>query len=474
MPVHRLQPCVPDHINLAGSLSATDTLYTLQSASYSKSIPSWPNTYSSGQCSILSPSFHQITFGKKGPNPPDPEGNTTRCIICDLVNHWANDCPDRHPSRRSRPTYMATHTSVPSSNSMTDDIVMFQSDFDHPSNLHTLVAESWNHAVLGSKTVCGAIWSANYVDSLSDTDKATVTYRNSTNSFRFGDGQQVQSQSMVCLPAYLSDKRVYLMLDIVPLDIPLLFSRMSMKNAKMNIDFETDTVHALGQHLPLSITQSGHYILPLTVSTQVLQLVNQQNPVPQAMITLQVHSVSKDPAALIKLTEKLHHRFARAPAHKLISLIKGAGSPWPDDPALTAQIKKTVAMCSTCNLYKKPPPRPTMGLPLATCFQETVAMDLKFYQGKIILHLIDHATRLSQAVHIPSKHPRVIIEALLTNWISIYGPADKFLTDNRGEFVNNEFLDSCEQLNIVVHTTAAESPWSNGLMERQSYFGRHA
>ena len=92
-------------------------------------------------------------------------------------------------------------------------------------------------------------------------------------------------------------------------------------------------------------------------------------------------------------------------------------------------------------------------------------MYLKFYQGKIILHLTDHATRLSQAVHIPSKHPRVIIEALLTNWISIYGPADKFLTDNGGEFVNNEFLDLCEQFNIVVHTTTAESPWSNGLVE---------
>ena len=130
---------------------------------------------------------------------------------------------------------------------------------------------------------------------------------------------------------------------------------MSVKNSKMNIDFETDTVHALGQHLPLSITQSGHYILSITVSTQVLQLVNQQNPVPQAMITLQVYSVSKDPAAaLIKLTEKPHHPFAHAPAHKLISLIKGAGSPWSDDPALAAQIKKTVAMCSTCNLYKKP------------------------------------------------------------------------------------------------------------------------
>ena len=56
----------PDHINLAGSSSSTDSLYTHQSASCRKSVPFRPNTYSSGQRSIPSLSFHQITFAKKG------------------------------------------------------------------------------------------------------------------------------------------------------------------------------------------------------------------------------------------------------------------------------------------------------------------------------------------------------------------------------------------------------------------------
>ena len=34
--------------------------------------------------------------------------------------------------------------------------------------------------------------------------------------------------------------------------------------------------------------------------------------------------------------------------------------------------------------------------------------------------------------------------------------------------MNNDFLDSCETFNIVVHTTAAESPWLNGLVERHN------
>ena len=149
----------------------------------------------------------------------------------------------------------------------TNEIIMFQSDFDHPTNLSTLVSESWYHAVLdsgASKIVCGSMWLSTYVDSLSDSDKVAVAYSDSNNSFRFGDGQQVQSTSTARFPSYLGSKRVFIVSDVVDLDIPLLFFRVLMKNAKMKIQFEQDTVQGLHQELPLSWTQSGHYILPLS------------------------------------------------------------------------------------------------------------------------------------------------------------------------------------------------------------------
>ena len=47
-------------------------------------------------------------------------------------------------------------------------------------------------------------------------------------------------------------------------------------------------------------------------------------------------------------------------------------------------------------------------------------------------------------------------------WVAVYERADKFLTDNGGKFVNEEFMTLCKALNIKVHTTGTESPWSNG------------
>ena len=69
---------------------------------------------------------------------------------------------------------------------------------------------------------------------------------------------------------------------------------------------------------------------------------------------------------------------------------------------LKEELKKVTEECATCQVYQKAPPKPVVGLPMATKFQETVAMDLKFYENKIILHLIDMCTRLSSAT--TTKH----------------------------------------------------------------------
>ena len=98
---------------------------------------------------------------------------------------------------------------------------------------------------------------------------------------------------------------------------------------------------------------------------------------------------------------------------------------------------------------------------MASEFNETVGMDLKQYNQKNILHLVDLCTRLSAATFIPNKKPETVVQALFKFWISIYGAPRKFLSDNGGEFANAEFVSLCERFNISIRTTAAESPWSN-------------
>ena len=88
-------------------------------------------------------------------------------------------------------------------------------------------------------------------------------------------------------------------------------------------------------------------------------------------------------------------------------------------------------------------------------------MDLKFSHGKILLHINDHCTRLLASTVISNKNPDTIIKAIFKIWISVYGSAEKFLTDN------DSFIQLCENFGITVKTTA-ESTWSNGLVERHN------
>ena len=168
------------------------------------------------------------------------------------------------------------------------------------------------------------------------------------------------------------------------------------------------------------------------------------------------------------MANKLHSQFAHPTPEKLIKLVSSAGR--GNDMDLIKAIKEVSQSCDVCKIYKKPSPRPAVGMPLASDFNEVVALDLKFFRGNIILHLIDHVSRFSAACIVKSKKPNEIIDAIFRIWISVFGPPKRFLSDNGGEFVNCEFLDMCEAFGIVVLTTAAESPWSNGLCERHNAF----
>ena len=113
-------------------------------------------------------------------------------------------------------------------------------------------------------------------------------------------------------------------------------------------------------------------------------------------------------------------------------------------------------VCSSCEIclkHKKPNQKPVVGFPLATRFNETVAMDVHELGHSLwCLHLIDEFTRLSAASIIRSKDPSIIVNNLINHWVRIYGLPEKLYNDNGAEFNNSELQDMAENLNITVKT----------------------
>ena len=52
-------------------------------------------------------------------------------------------------------------------------------------------------------------------------------------------------------------------------------------------------------------------------------------------------------------------------------------------------------------------------------------MYLKFYKGKMILHLVDHAKKLSTSCFVTFKEPKAIINEFIGSWIQIYRTPEK-------------------------------------------------
>ena len=150
------------------------------------------------------------------------------------------------------------------------------------------------------------------------------------------------------------------------------------------------------------------------------------------------------------LALKLHRQFAHPPPERIIKLINQ--SHLSNDTSLKEAVHEVSRSCEICLRYKSPPPRPSVGLPRASRFNERVAMDIKFYNGAPLLHLIDMCTRFSMSSEIKNKSAVTIIEQIFKSWISLFGPPEGFMSDNGTEFANKDFRSMSEAMNMKHHS----------------------
>jgi transposase InsO family protein len=315
-----------------------------------------------------------------------------------------------------------------------------------------LLTETFNCAVLDTacpSTVAGEAWLKVYLDSLNSQLRDKVTQKKSKRLFKFGDGVAKHSLGQYRIPVFVVGKLVMVTTDIVKDEVPLLLSRKAMKDLGMVIDLQNDTAKLFDQTITLEVTASGHYYIPLW-NTEVTE------------VCAVFQNMTLEPKQLLHP----HRQFGHPSYKKFTNLLKDAGV-W--ESRLEEGVDKIYDTCKICKMFKRTPSRPIVGLPLAKSFNDYVTLDLKQWDQQYILHIIDAATRYTLSVLIRNKQPSTIVEAILMNWIGVFGVMKNIHSDNGGEFNNDEMREVASLLNVRLHTTAAESPWQNGLNERNHY-----
>src|SRR5215469_7839953 len=167
---------------------------------------------------------------------------------------------------------------------------------------------------------------------------------------------------------------------------------------------------------------------------------------------------------------KLHRQFGHSGEEKIWRLMEEAFCKDEDFQMRKSEMRKKLkeieGNCDTCKKFQKNPPRPVVALPLASKFNEVIAMDLGELERRRFILFVDMATNYIQAAWIKNKTPKEITKSILGKWIGVFGAPKKILTDNGLEFQNEEVKLLTEGFGIEILSTPAESPWSNGKCER--------
>ena len=109
-----------------------------------------------------------VKAAAKKRNPKDEEGNYKRCRICDSINHYAYDCPDKN-SKVEDANFADVEEGY-----ITEDFVLFTGD----ENEQVLLSvEAGHSAVIDTactSTVCGEKWLRDFEAGLSIDERKSV------------------------------------------------------------------------------------------------------------------------------------------------------------------------------------------------------------------------------------------------------------------------------------------------------------
>ena len=358
--------------------------------------------------------------------------------------HFLEACPHSYKNASRTQKVNVTDSTTESA---IENVVLFTGY--NKSEIGQLGEEAINCAALDTvctSAVCFTRWLQCFLDGLSEKELKSVMKKEGEKLFKFGGRETLKSVMSCQLPCQLADTDVLIEVGVVESAIPLLLSLKSLKTPKAKLNLERDTAVLFGKEVPLNFTSSGHYCIPIGKKAVEVEEVYQ--------IKLSELSEERGKAIL-----KLRRQFVHPPMIRLKALMQDAGV-WKGE--YQEELDSISNACQTCKLYAKTPARP-----LASSFNEKVAMDLKSWKGKYILHLTDMFTRLSVSLFIRSKTPQEVVENVLQHWIGAgWGVMEGILVDNGGEFNNEEIREMSSILNIKISSTLGESLWSNGLCER--------
>ena len=310
-----------------------------------------------------------------------------------------------------------------------------------------------------SSTVCS-------VDFLKYLPKRTWDERlDSSKKFRFGDSRCFPSLGSIVIRGFLDletkagFKRtpICVKCDVVEASIPVLISRLTLVRMSATIRFDTNTL-IIGSSgtVKLSVSKSGHLILPLCVDSGKDTLFDHG--------LVECYPVQTKPVMDLIDLVKIHKQLGHVHERQLAHVLRQAG--YDVNPV---ELKKLIDKCgcrdSRVRSYSSIANAHLAPYPGYAVFVDIVYLRKTGHKDPYVM-MIDSFSRFLVCVPTPSIKPRDIIRIFEIFWMHWLGRPRFLIRDSGPGLVGNDWNDYARIHDISLICNPTDTPSQMGALER--------